>query len=86
MHTERSRDHFVAGISKNKCRKRDIDASDLCVKDILDIPGLMDILDVYSRVAGLTYILELLDRHTFQSLPPLKTKKKSKIMILAQFY
>ena len=30
----------------NKCRKRDIDASDLCVEDNLDIPGLMDIPDI----------------------------------------
>ena len=52
----------------NKCRKRDIDASGLCVKDILDIPGLMDIqdgIDIYFRVAGPTYILELQKWHTF---------------------
>ena len=29
---------------KKKCRK-DIDASRLCVQDMLDIPGLMDIPD-----------------------------------------
>ena len=33
------------GPLNNKCRKRDIDASGLYVKDIQDIPGLMDILD-----------------------------------------
>ena len=32
--------------ANNKCHKRDIDASALCVKDILDILGLMDIPDI----------------------------------------
>ena len=36
-------------ITLNKCRKRDIDASGLCVKDIQDIPGLMDIPDLDRR-------------------------------------
>ena len=50
--------HFITSAA-------DIDASGLCVKDILDIPGLMDIfqtgINVHFRVAGLTYSLELQD-------------------------
>ena len=41
----RKRKKIAVLLEKNKCRKRDIDASGLCVKDIQDIPGLMDISD-----------------------------------------
>ena len=42
-------DKCLIANSKNKCCKRDIDASGLSVKDIRDIPGLMDIPDLDRR-------------------------------------
>ena len=43
--TNRISPHSKGPLPYNKCRKRDIDASGLSVKDIRDIPGLMDIPD-----------------------------------------